>query len=756
MTKGGYILLGRCGENLARTVEIDVSEYLVEYPGAVVTLLHRRHGESGIYPVAVELRDGCLVWQPTSADTAIAGSGEAEVRVTVNGVLAKSKILSTMVDKSLTGQETDAPEPGMDWVDKITTAIGSVQNMKAEAESVVYGEPATAKYDGKTGTMHFGIPDGRPGRDGTDGAPGAKGDKGDKGDPGEKGDTGSQGPQGEQGPKGDPGSDANVTAANVEAALGYVPVKDVQVDGSSVLVDGVANVPMADTNIPGVIKGGNATETGIYFDNGVPSVSYATYDEIKTRYGQRKTIVCNNLDYAVKSAMCDGKGAAWTAAERKAARERMGALGFDDESTSINLYDPSLQTDETIAPHYYVSGAPYSSTNYDTMWNCTAPIPVKPNTMYTVGLVPAYHYVYGSEDIMIEKPWGHAGNGCFFYDTDGEYIKGTGEANTFTTPANCASIRFNYIIGKRISLAKLNARCMLVEGNTLPTTYEPYGTTNSMTVIVDMLSKSGLSHYEYNNNVLTVYQNGTKTVFGYSGNNNIMMCKGYGLVDAFVPFTTDILSPMIITASQNADGDLDDTYRLTGGNHSYGQTSGTPSANTVLVEVFADGKPAEESGLFNTLTLHARHEIQAWNTEKADGTGRAVLVEDDYITWDGKRMNAEIHLTPTENVVISEYYGLQLAEINSCNVYGGKVKKNIATGGYSDEVPYFIEGICNGFRIRMHLDETGLGKYTYNTSAIKYSKNDYKKAYFRPIGESHSFTAEDCLWLRGYFEIIAL
>ena len=255
VTKGGYILLGRCGENLARTVEIDVSEYLAEYPGAVVTLLHRRHGESGIYPVAAELRDGCLVWHPTSADTAIVGDGEAEVRVTVNGVLAKSKILSTVVDKSLTGQETDAPEPGMDWVDKITTAIGNVQNMKAEAESVAYGEPATAEYDGKTGTMKFGIHEGRPGRDGTDGKDGAAGAKGNKGDPGEqgpkgdpgekgetgaqglkgdKGDTGPQGPQGEQGPKGDPGeqgpkgepgSDADVTAANIEAALGYVPGK---------------------------------------------------------------------------------------------------------------------------------------------------------------------------------------------------------------------------------------------------------------------------------------------------------------------------------------------------------------------------------------------------------------------------------------------------------------------------------------------------------------------------------------------------
>ena len=566
---------------------------------------------------------------------------------------------------------------------------------------------------------------------------------------------GGRGDQGIPGIKGDPGSDASVTTENIKAALGYVPVSDVRVAGNSVVTDRVADVPIASATRVGVIKVGNAQNSGMYVEeDGNCYISYATHSEIDSRTAQRKSIVCTNLDYAVKAAMCDGKGAAWTSAEKKAARERMGALGFDEESASINLYDPSLQTDETIAPHYYVSGAPYSSTNYDTMWNCTAPIPVKPNTMYTVGLVPAYHYVYGSEDIMIEKPWGHAGNGCFFYDADGEYIKGTGEANTFTTPANCASIRFNYIIGKKISLTELNARCMLVEGSTLPTTYEPYSTTNSMTTIVGMLSKSGLSHYEYDNDVLTVYQNGTKIVYGYSGNNNIMMCKGYGLVGAFVPFTTDILSPMIITASQNADGDLEDTYRLTGGNHSYGQTSGTPSANTVLVEVFADDKPAEKSGLFNTLILHARHEVQAWNTVKADGTGRAVLIEDDYIIWDGKRMNVEVRLTPTENVVISEYYGLQLAEINSCNVYGSKVKKNIATGGYSDEVPYFIEGICNGFLIRMHLDETGMGKYTYNTSAVKYSKNDYKKAYFRPIGESHSFTAEDCLWLRGYFEII--
>lgn len=306
VTKGGYILLGRCGEDLARTVEIDVSEYLVEYPGAVVTLLHRRHGESGIYPVAAELRDGCLVWQPTSADTAIVGDGEAEVRVTMDGVLAKSKILSTVVGKSLTGQETDAPEPGMDWVDKITTAIDNVQNMKADAESVAYGEPATAEYDGKTRTMHFGIPEGRPGRDGTDGKDGAPG------------------------AKGDPGSDANVTAENIEAALGYAPVKDVQVAGTSVMTDGVANVPIASATGAGVVSILNPVDSGIWNDNGSLRVSFATDAEISTRFGFRKTIVCANLDTAVKAAMCDGKGAAWTDTERLAALLRLGCTVDDN------------------------------------------------------------------------------------------------------------------------------------------------------------------------------------------------------------------------------------------------------------------------------------------------------------------------------------------------------------------------------------------------------------------------------------------
>lgn len=161
------------------------------------------------------------------------------------------------------------------------------------------------------------------------GAPGPMGEpgmKGDKGDPGEKGETGAPGPQGEQGPKGDPGSDASVTAENIKTALGYAPVKDVQVVGNSVLVDGVANVPIASETKEGVIKAPFADGTfGIQLDNdNRPCVFAASEADITARETIYRPLVPARMDYAVKAAMCDGKGAAWTDTEQKAARERIG------------------------------------------------------------------------------------------------------------------------------------------------------------------------------------------------------------------------------------------------------------------------------------------------------------------------------------------------------------------------------------------------------------------------------------------------
>ena len=152
---------------------------------------------------------------------------------------------------------------------------------------------------------------------------GAKGEKGDKGDTGAQGAKGDKGEQGPQGPKGDPGSDASVTAENIQTALGFTPVKDVQVAGNSVLVDGVASIPITSASRIGVLK---AYANGFFSvdSSGGAVLIPASENEIQTHSNGLRTITPSNLDYAVKAAMCDGKGAAWTDAEQKAARDRMG------------------------------------------------------------------------------------------------------------------------------------------------------------------------------------------------------------------------------------------------------------------------------------------------------------------------------------------------------------------------------------------------------------------------------------------------
>lgn len=329
--KAGYILLGRCGESHARTVEIDVSSYLEEWPDGAVTLLHRRHGEETIYPVASELQGGHLIWAPSSADTAFAGYGEAEVRVTVGGTVVKSKILHTVVEKSLTGQEVDTPEASKDWVDKVLEKVGDMTEVKAEAESIEYGQPAKAEYDKETGTLKLSIPEGKPGKDGQ---------------------NGSQGPQGPQGEPGKDGSDAEVTAENIQSALGYAPVKDVQIAGTSILADGVANVPIASRTAPGAVGVDNysigVTDTNRLFLYG------SRIGDIDARSGNI-AIDPLHLDYAVKAAMCDGKGAAWTSTEQAAARSRMG---LDKQYELIE--EIVLEEEATLSRNMEPDGSPYN------------------------------------------------------------------------------------------------------------------------------------------------------------------------------------------------------------------------------------------------------------------------------------------------------------------------------------------------------------------------------------------------------------
>ena len=178
------LLLGRQTENGVTVISIDVQSWLDQWPGMETVIMATRPGESAAYPAATRMDGSSIVWTVNGADTAIAGRGTAEILGLVDGVRKLSQIVRTRIKSSTVATTMEPPEGAQPWVDKVLSAADEIKNMTAQAETLQPGDAATASYaDGK---LTLGIPRGLPG---------AK------------------------------GSDASVTAENIEAALGYMPGK---------------------------------------------------------------------------------------------------------------------------------------------------------------------------------------------------------------------------------------------------------------------------------------------------------------------------------------------------------------------------------------------------------------------------------------------------------------------------------------------------------------------------------------------------
>lgn len=119
---------------------------------------------------------------------------------------------------------------------------------------------------------------------------------------------------------------------------------DVRINGESIVQDGVAEIPISSHDTLGLVYTDNSAgdyTTGLMNQQGRLKVNTASIDDVNKRR-LRKEIDCSNFDYAVKAAMCDGKGAAWTAEEQASARDRMGAWTTIADITlaeDVNLID---------------------------------------------------------------------------------------------------------------------------------------------------------------------------------------------------------------------------------------------------------------------------------------------------------------------------------------------------------------------------------------------------------------------------------
>ena len=142
------VFLGRRGENLARTLVLDISDWVTLYGSGAVELVHQRSMDESPYPCAVEQDAGLVRWAVTAADTAYAGTGKAELRYYVGDTRAKSAAIVTSVAAAMTGDLTEAPEAVDAWLEQLTALSAETKtNAVAAAESA--GDAQTAEAGAK-------------------------------------------------------------------------------------------------------------------------------------------------------------------------------------------------------------------------------------------------------------------------------------------------------------------------------------------------------------------------------------------------------------------------------------------------------------------------------------------------------------------------------------------------------------------------------------------------------------------------------
>lgn len=126
------VFLGYAGEANARTLEIDVSPWLAEHPGAALAVTYTRPGDSAVYPAAgVELVGSLLRWRIGAAAVARAGEGTAVIRCIQGEVEVHSALICTTVSASH-GPAGEPPDPVKDWLAEAGAAEQGRQMAEAE------------------------------------------------------------------------------------------------------------------------------------------------------------------------------------------------------------------------------------------------------------------------------------------------------------------------------------------------------------------------------------------------------------------------------------------------------------------------------------------------------------------------------------------------------------------------------------------------------------------------------------------------
>ena len=127
--KATSVTIGRQGENKSTLISVDLSSWLDYFDElGTFSLWHQRFGEDTKYPVSITQDAGVVEWLVTSTDTAIVGVGKCEIVYTINDVIMKSKIFDAVVEKSITGEESETPPQFESWVNDVLSAADGIDD----------------------------------------------------------------------------------------------------------------------------------------------------------------------------------------------------------------------------------------------------------------------------------------------------------------------------------------------------------------------------------------------------------------------------------------------------------------------------------------------------------------------------------------------------------------------------------------------------------------------------------------------------
>ena len=262
------------------------------------------------------------------------------------------------------------------------------------------------------------------------------------------------------------------------------------------------------------------------------------------------------------------------------------------------------------------------------------------------------------------------------------------------------------------------------------------------------------------NGEITFENNGLKITMGRRGPNSIFDFNEFELNGSITTVSSDFFGPYVVSALENGDGDNPTSNYFTGGNHSYTNSgTGIPTGRTTAIKFIIDGvEQTKFSGHANAVEISWTNRVQAFNTTKADGTGREVLEENYRVSYDGLKFNVNNEIEALENIEIVTYYGLQAQYGHWNDAYrfvGGENRKWIPSDTMSNSGNKTTSAIIlksvNNDKLEFSIDRNvDIGSGEYNIAEnIAFTSNS--KAYYRLV-KNLICDAGDIFTFSGYYK----